>query len=210
MPADPNARVRALAVPGGAQPWLDAGFDSGPCGFEAGEVSVILGAPEAEGVRLILEPPSALDGAGIMEPPQSPSTGEGSRHPNGVVGVDHVVVATPSMARTRAAMLDAGLDLRLERQVRMGEREVQQAFFLAGPCVLELVGSANSTEGPATVWGLTFVTSALEELPALEGSPVASIRDAVQPGRRIAVARRELGLPTRVAFMNPRTTPGQS
>ena len=210
MPANPNTHLCGLAVPGEVQPWLEAGFDSGPSGFAAGEVSLILGAPEEEGVRVIVEPPSALDGAGATEPPHSPAAEEGSRHQNGVFGVDHVVVTTPSMARTRAAMLEAGLDLRLERQGRMGEREVEQAFFLAGPCVLELVGSAGRPDGPAAVWGITFVTSTLEELPALAGNPVASIRDAVQPGRRIAVARRELGLPTRVAFMNPRTTPGQS
>lgn len=210
MPPDPNTRVCAVAVPGAVQPWLDAGFDSGPSGFAAGEVSLIVGAAEAEGVRVIVSPPSALDGAGATELPQSPGAGGGSRHPNGVFGVDHVVVTTPSMARTRAAMLEAGLDLRLERQGTVGEREVEQAFFLAGPCVVELVGSADEPDGPASVWGITFVTSTLDELPALEGSPVASIRDAVQPGRRIAVARRELGLPTRVAFMDPRTRSGQS
>jgi hypothetical protein len=210
VPADPKARVCAVAVPGSAQPWLDAGFDSDPSGFDAGEVSLILGAPESEGVRLIVEPASVLDGAGTMGPPRSSSAGQGSRHPNGVFGVDHVVVATPSMARTRAAMLEAGLDLRLERQGLRGERAIEQAFFLAGGCVLELVGTEDEPDGPAAVWGITFVTSTLDGLPALEGSPVASIRDAVQPGRRIAVARRDLGLPTRVAFMDPRTTSDRS
>lgn len=210
MPADPNTRLCAVAVPGGSRPWLDAGFDSGASGFHAGEVSIIIGAQEAEGVRVIVRPPSALDGAGAAEPPQSPGAGGRSRHPNGVFGVDHVVVKTPSMGRTRAAMLEAGLDLRLERQGTVGEREVEQAFFLAGPCVIELVGSTDEPDGPARVWGITFVTSTLDDLPALDGRPVASIRDASQPGRRIAVARRELGLPTRVAFMDPRTTPGQS
>lgn len=209
MPGFQDTRVCAVTLPGGGEPWVRAGFECGAAGFAAGAVAIAVGRPGAEGVRVVLDPPSELDGAGTPEPFPIPHLDQEFDHPNGVVGVDHIVVATPSLSRSRAAMLDAGLDLRLERQAQAGEGTVEQAFFLAGTCVIELVGGPGQPDGPASVWGITFVTSRLGCLPALEGGPVASIKEAVQPGRHIAVARRELGLPTRVAFMDPRTSAGE-
>lgn len=206
--ATPDSRVVALAVPGDSGPWEAAGFDCAGTGFAAGAVQVLFGRSDGDDTRVVLEPPSRLDGAGLeAQLPVAPRPTERD-HPNGVVGVDHVVISTPAMERATSALLEAGLDLRLEREGRAGGAEIDQAFFLAGPCVIELVGSRGGGGGASVVWGVTFTSDSLEALPALDPAPVASIRDAVQPGRRIAVARRELGLPTRVAFMNPRPAPG--
>lgn len=202
--ATPDSHVVALVVPGGSEPWGAAGFACSEAGFAAGAVQVLFGGADGAGSRVVVDPPSRLDGAGLEGEIQVSGEIPDRDHPNGVVGVDHVVISTTAMNRARAALLDAGLDLRLEREGRAGNQEVDQAFFLAGPCVVELVGRSGAGDGNSGVWGVTFTTDSLEALPALDPPPVASIRDAVQPGRRIAVARRELGLPTRVAFMNPR------
>lgn len=204
MPRNVDCRVVALAVPGDHVPWRAAGFACSDTGFSAGAVQVRLGRPGLEAARLVVEPPSRLDGAGFAEPLPAPTGALPADHPNGVLGVDHIVIATAAMDRARTALVEAGLDLRLEREGDGEGREVDQAFFLAGPCVVELVGRSGPGDGGSAVWGVTFTTDSLDALPALDPPPVASIRDAVQPGRRIAVARRELGLPTRVAFMNPR------
>ena len=208
MAASTDTRVVALAVPGDGGPWKAAGFTCSEEGFSAGAIRIVFGQDDVREAQVALEPPSRLDGAGLGEVIGPTGPLPDRAHPNGVVGVDHIVISTPVMERGRAALVEAGLDLRLEREGRAGGEQVDQAFFLAGPCVIELVGSPRAGDGGSTVWGVTFTTDSLEALPALDPAPVASIRDAVQPGRRIAVARRELGLPTRVAFMNPRPATG--
>ena len=64
---------------------------------------------------------------------------------------------------------------------------------------------APGTAGdPARLWGITLVASDLTAVAA-ELEHVGAPRDAVQPGRRIAVVAREAGLGVRVALMTPRT-----
>jgi hypothetical protein len=48
------------------------------------------------------------------------------------------------------------------------------------------------------------VTSDLDALAARLGDKLGPIRDAVQPGRRIATLRREAGSSVPIAFMTPR------
>ena len=206
MQGEPPTSVTAIALPGSREPWERAGFACSSLGFLAGAVGVRLGSDAG---RIVLEPPSALDGCGSSRATEATGEMAAGPHPNGVSGVDHVVVATPDMDRSREAFIEAGLDLRLDRQESRDGRDIRQAFFLAGPCVLELVASGGDRGLPAELWGITFVCEDLDRLPALEPPPAASIREAVQPGRRIAIADRVLGLPTRVAFMDPRTKTGK-
>jgi hypothetical protein len=124
--------------------------------------------------------------------------------PNGALAVDHVVVTTPALEHTAAALQRAGLDLRRTRDVP-GDRPLRQAFLLAGPCLVEVVGPpGDRAAGPAAFWGLTIVVDDLEALGGRLGSRLGAPRDAVQPGRRIATLRREAGLSAPVAFMTPR------
>lgn len=197
--------MAGLQVGGGRQAWLDAGFDCTAFGFQVGPlvVSVEPGGP-APGIWMDPGDP-ALDGAGR---PGRASPGELPRdHPNGACGVDHVVVATPHLERSVAAFASEGLSPRRTREAETAEGPVTQAFYVAGPCLIELVGRRApnaSGPGPAILWGVTFLSEDLGRLPALDPPVVASIRGAVQPGRRIAVARPELELPIAVAFMDPR------
>jgi len=125
-------------------------------------------------------------------------------HPNGALAVDHVVVATPALEHTTTALQRAGLDLRRTRDVP-GDRPLRQAFLLAGPCLVEVVGPPGAQPaGPATFWGLTIVVEDLDALAARLGPLLGRPRDAVQPGRRIATLRPDAGLSARIAFMTPR------
>jgi hypothetical protein len=74
-------------------------------------------------------------------------------------------------------------------------RAVNMAFVRMGATIVEVV----ERPGPPVIWGLVAV---VDELEALDG--VGEVRDAVQPGRRIATARRAEGLETALAFMTPR------
>ena len=164
-----------------------------------------------EACHLVMDLPAAgLDGAAMPALPDGRSTAP-EAHPNGVTGIDHVVLTTANLERSLAALQQDGLELRRTREAEVGGKAITQAFYVAGPCVIELVGRDGSKaerDAPAALWGVTFVTRDIGSLPALEPPPVASIRSAVQPGRQIAVARKDMGLPLRVAFMDPREDGG--
>ena len=119
-------------------------------------------------------------------------------HPVGAIGVDHVVAMTPSVDRTVEKLRAAGFDYRRTREAGGGYR---QAFFVVGPCLLELGGPA---EGDVRFWGLTLVVRDLDATAAFLGDRLGRVKDAVQPGRRIATLKREAGLLVPLALMTPR------
>jgi catechol 2,3-dioxygenase-like lactoylglutathione lyase family enzyme len=134
-----------------------------------------------------------------------------SEHPNGIAAIDHVVAISSDLDRTVAALRAAGLDLRRVREEPTPAGAPRQAFFRLGPTILEVVQEpAEATERhggnrPAFFWGLAFVAPDLERTVAFLGEDrVSAIRDAVQPGRRIATLRRGAGLSVPVALMTPR------
>ena len=137
----------------------------------------------------------AFQAAGEAAPP--------AEHPAGVVAVDHVVVSTPDLERTFAALEGAGFEL---RRVREAGPTARQGFYVLGDAVLEVVGPREPEgDGPAVFWGLVLVAGDLDRTAAELGSLLGTPRDAVQPGRRIATVRREAGLGTAVALMTPRS-----
>jgi hypothetical protein len=119
-------------------------------------------------------------------------------HPNTALAIDHVVVLTPDFDRTAAALAAAGLPL---RRVRDGGG-FRQGFRRLGPAILELV-EAEVPAGPARFWGLVVIVSDLDALALGLGERLGAIRDAVQPGRRIATLRPSAGLGPALAFMDP-------
>jgi hypothetical protein len=129
----------------------------------------------------------------------------GAAHPNGVVGIDHVVVATPDTARTFAALEAAGLELRRTREAGTPQRPLRQGFLPLREALVEVVGPAEPEgDRPARFWGLTLVVGDLDATAGRMGAALGAIRDAVQPGRRIATVRREAGLGVPLALMTPR------
>lgn len=128
-------------------------------------------------------------------------TAQRVEHPNGAVGLDHVVVLTPDFDRTSAALNSAGLPLRRIRHVEQGD--FRQGFRRLGPCILELVEARDAPAGPARFWGLVVVVADLEALAQRLGDRVGPVKAAVQPGRHIATLRPEAGLGQAVAFMDP-------
>jgi hypothetical protein len=79
-----------------------------------------------------------------------------------------------------------------------------QAFFRVGEVILEVVTSPSVPAGPATFWGLVVVVEDLDACAALLHGELGSVRDAVQPGRRIAAVRSDTGVSAPLAFMTPR------
>jgi hypothetical protein len=138
-----------------------------------------------------------IDGlpTGVTTEPASAETS----HPNGALGVDHVVVTTPDFDRTAAALDDAGIPLKRVRDAG----GFRQGFRRLGPAILEIVEAPKMPAGPARFWGLVVVVADLVGVQARLAPHVGEIRDAVQPGRQIATLSESAGLSPRIAFMDP-------
>ena len=122
-----------------------------------------------------------------------------AEHPNGVVAIDHVVVTSPDPARTINALQAVGLEPRRTRDTGA----MRQTFFRLGPVILELVGPpAPDGDGPARFWGIAFTVADLDATARYLGDRLGNVKDAVQPGRRIASLRKEAGLAVPMAFMS--------
>ena len=187
--------------------WRALGFtvaDDATCVI-GGLVVRLAGAGAGEGiVGWTLRPgaaplPGLVDGIATAEA----GTDEPSAlaHPNGALSVDHVVVHTPDLARTLAALERTGMEV---RRIREARPDLHQAFLWAGDVLVEVAGPPEPAgDGPASLWGLVVVADGLDRLAALPGEALGSVRDAVQPGRRIATVRRELRSSVPLAFMTP-------
>jgi hypothetical protein len=147
-------------------------------------------------------PTSSIDGLDTeLVEPQPPIHAD---HPLGASSLDHVVVLTPDLERTSAAITEAtGSDLRRIREFgttrqgfhRMGERG-------SGALIVELVERPEIPAGPASFWGVVLIVDDLDAAFSLIGPDRMSIpKDAVQPGRRIATVREDVGLGLPVALM---------
>jgi hypothetical protein len=198
-------RVAALQVGGEPAVWQELGFQvDAPGSVVVGAVRLELDASAERGAIVSW----TLDGDNVPESIDGLPTGTGVRdtvevaHPNGVLAIDHVVVFTPSLDRTTAALAAIGVDCRRVRDAGGGMR---QGFFLAGDVLLEVVeGTGLADDEPARFWGITMVVSDIDTAAALLGERLGRVKDAVQPGRRIATVRPEAsgGLP--LALITPR------
>lgn len=198
--------LAALVVGDPAALWAELGFtlQDGSCGVSG--VRLVL---DGEGPGVCgwtfrgLPPVPDIDGAPLRGPiDQAPFPSPA--HPNGVIGLDHVVLRTPDIDRTFAALGDLGFDLRRTREGEVMGARVRQGFFRVGPVVLEVVGPPERQgDGPARVWGLAFAAD-LDVLAAALGERLGPARDAVQPGRRIASLARDAGSTVPMAFLSER------
>lgn len=181
-----------------------------PAAWEALGFAVRDARCDVGGVRIELAGAAAGEGilgwsveglASQVLPAVTVARGGSDAHPNGVTAVDHVVAFTGDMDATLGALTADGLEPRRIRAVPGGG--LRQAFFVLGTALLELGGPADGEEG-ARFWGVTLVASDLDALADRLGPLLGTVRDAVQPGRRIATLRREAGLSAPLAFITPR------
>jgi len=199
VPEPVLSEIRLAADPAA---WAAAGFDvDEPVGgvglsFVAGEGGIVdLALTEVRA--------AGIDGLATRVGPVPADTS--AVHPNGVSGIDHVVVLTPQLGRTTQALEGEGIRLRRNREGETGGGGVRkQAFFRLGRPILEVVEAHElNSEEAARFWGITFVTEDLDAAAELLGDRLGGVKDAVQPGRRIATVRREAGLGLPVALISP-------
>jgi catechol 2,3-dioxygenase-like lactoylglutathione lyase family enzyme len=206
--------VDELVVAAEAGAWRDAGFGVvDGVRVQVGSVALEL-AGSAAGKRIVRCALSGIesesfDGLPIVRSDGAlDADGSGSRHPNGVTRIDHVVAFTPDLDRTVAAGQELGLDLRRIRDEPAPAGSPRQAFFRIGELLLEVAqappGSPLKPDSPARFYGLAFLVDDIDATSATLGDLCSEPRDAVQPGRRIATVRKEAALGLPVAFMTPR------
>lgn len=200
----PGPAVATLDLAVEPAAWRALGFTVGADGHaHVGATTLRLVGPADDGVvmpgwelRAEDAGPAQLDGIPTRWTTLPPAAGD--MHPNSAVAVDHVVVRTPDTARTFAALESAGMTLRRERTAGTGSRALRQGFFRHGEAIVEVVGPLVAAgDGPAALWGVTLVVGDLDAAVAQLGAAAGSVRDAVQPGRRIVTVRAEAsgGLP---------------
>ena len=120
-------------------------------------------------------------------------------HPNGALGIDHVVVYAPDLERTCDALAAVtGAPLKRLREVG----PLRQGFHRLGELIVEVVTFPDLPVGRATFWGLALNIRDIDGLFSTYGDSVLSApKNAVQPGRRIASFREDVGLGLPVAVM---------
>jgi hypothetical protein len=197
--------LRGLDVAVDGDAWRELGFcvdDSGVCVIDG--VAIRLGASGRKISGWSLEGVDAgtdIDGLTITDPP---STGVGSVHPNGTIEIDHVVVMSPAPQRVIDALAKHGIEPRGRRHTDQYGPPFTQTFFRVGKPILELIGPDKPAgDEPARFYGLAFTVADLDATAEFFGDQLGRVKDAVQPGRRIATLRKEAGAGVPLAFMSP-------
>lgn len=215
-PLDPStATIDELLLADEPERWATLGFTVNDGCCQLGRVRLRLAGSGAGrgliGWSLRAIAHTELDGLPTVRS-DSPLPAPAPAHPNGVLAIDHIVVMSPALDRTVAALQAAGLDLRRIREQPTPAGAPRQAFFRLGAEILEVVQEpdavieqAGGAERPPRMWGLAVSVESLDRTVQALGAHVGSIRPAVQPGRQIATLRRSAGLAVPLALMSSRT-----
>jgi hypothetical protein len=197
--------------------WEAAGFsvdDDGTC--RIGQVRVRLvgrdGGKRILGWSLRGAPAGRLaDGRldGLPTTASDTEPAEPGTHPNGARSIDHLVLLSPDLARTKAALEALGLDQRGERDTDSYGAPMRQMFFRLGEVILEVIGQQDvAGEGDSGFFGLALTVDDLDAVAAMLGPALGDAKDAVQEGRRIATLRhRDFGMSVAIALMTPEPQP---
>jgi catechol 2,3-dioxygenase-like lactoylglutathione lyase family enzyme len=193
--------------------WASLGFTVREDALQLGSVGVRLaGGDGGRGiVRWSLRGLATTELDGLpTERSQTPPPPPGPQHGNGISAIDHIVAMTPNLDRSVRALQEAGLDLRRIREEPTPAGAPRQAFFRIGDEILEVVqepaqvvAERGGPDRPSRLWGLALLAPDLDATVTALAEHVGAVRDAVQPGRRIATLKRSARLAVPVALMSP-------
>ncbi|KAA0117224.1 VOC family protein [Mycolicibacterium sp. P9-22] len=198
--------VDQIVVADPPEAWTSAGFSvrDGMC--RVGGVGIrLVGRDRGTGiVGWSLGGIDATDLDGIPTTTSDAGPAAPGVHPNGVTGIDHIVLLSPDLDRTVKALGAVGVQPRRERLGELGGRPIRQIFFRFDAVIIEVVGSPDTAgEGPSTLWGITYTVNDIDETAAYFDGRTTRVKDAVQPGRRITtVHHREFGMSVRTAMLS--------
>lgn len=177
--------------------WRAAGFTVADDRAQVGGIALhLVGRDTANRMRSWTWSGLTGDGPvdGLVTHHGAPSRRAPAQHPNGATVLDHVVVVTPRLDRTIAAFEARGLTVRRTRHTDQYGPAFRQVFFRGGETIIEVIGPdvpAPDDERDAHFYGLAFTVADLDAAADHLGAGLGSVKDAVQPGRRIATLRHE-------------------
>lgn len=189
--------------------WREAGFavdGDGTCRLGTVRLAFI-GKRDGRGIlgwslrdALVTGPIDGVPTTASERPPPEPAD-----HPCGATQLDHLVLMSPDGARTAAAFTTAtGLEVRRVRDTDTYGLPMKQRFYRLGEVILELVSTEPPATGTAAFFGFAITVRDLDALPARYGDALGPVKDAVQPGRRLASLRhRALHLSVPTILMTP-------
>lgn len=199
--------IDEITVADPADAWTAAGFqvDNGVC--QIGGVRIrLVGRDRGAGIIgwSLREIPADGPLDGIPTTRSDAAATIPAEHPNGATAIDHIVLLSPDLRRTVAALAAIGVHPRRERDGQLGGRPMRQIFFRFGEVIIEVVGSPDTTgEGPSTLWGLTYTVADIDTTATFFGERTTPVKEAVQPGRRITTVRHhEYGMSVRTAMIS--------
>jgi hypothetical protein len=201
----PLPELVALDVAADPDAWRALGFtidEDGACAIDGVAIRLGSAGPKISGWA-VAGVPSGVEVDGLRTVPAPPPADPAS-HANGTVALDHLVVMSPDPDRTVEALAVHGIEPRRQRRTDQYGPPFTQTFFRLGRPILELIGpAAPAGTEPARFYGVAFTVEDLDATAALLGDRLGRVKDAVQPGRRIATLRREAGAGIPLAFMSP-------
>lgn len=209
-----HPKVEWLSVVGEVDTWRSLGLsvtDDGMIALVGTSIRLVAGVASVAGVAtesagIVGWVLSGVDGArsdvdGLATEVVEPATPTYADHQLRASGLDHVVVLTSDLERTSGEIAAAtGCELKRIREVGA----MRQGFHRigSGGLIVELVERPDLPDGPASFWGLVLIVEDLDAACDLIGPDrISAPKDAVQPGRRIATIRADVGLGFPVALM---------
>jgi catechol 2,3-dioxygenase-like lactoylglutathione lyase family enzyme len=212
-----------LTVADDVSTWTKLGFTADGGAVHVGGVTFVCANTVGEGAKGITDwnlhdpegvLPSSIDGIDTGTTKVRTSV-ESPVHPNGVTGIDHLVIRSPDLERTIGVLEDLDLPCRRRRDAgAYGSTTMKQAFFWLGSpsdprdrIVLEVVGESEvdpaTKDQPSSFFGIAFVCADLDATAAFFGDFAKPPIDAVQPGRRITSISSRAGSSVAIALMSP-------
>lgn len=191
--------------------WRAAGFTVADDGTAVvgGITLTLVGRAGGKGIRSWTW--SGLPGAGPLdglttETAVVTGTAVPTTHAIGVTLIDHVVIVTPNLERTVPAFEARDLEVRRVRHTDQYGPAFRQVFFRGGETIIEMIGpdtAAEDDDRAAHFYGLAFTVADLDATATGLGEHVGSVKDAVQPGRRIATLRhKDFDISVPIALMS--------
>lgn len=200
IPREPELAELVIADP--PDSWRELGFEVDERGhLDIGGVRIRLGGDGSGIVAWSLMRVNAMGSIdGLPSPvPRVLYPPPFKTHPNGATGIDHVVIISSSLDRTAGALARAGVELKRTQESERG----RMGFRRLGPAILEVVQRDELESDEASFWGLAIVVIDIDSLAERLGDRLGPIKQAIQPGRRIASLRRGAGISAPLAFMSP-------
>lgn len=204
----PGATIDELVIGDDPDVWRDVGFsvDGNTC--HIGTVRLrLVGGEGGEGFRSwSLRGVGSIDAIdGMVTSSSTEHPVEPGRHQCGATHIDHLVWLTPNGQRTADAVTaSTGAEVRRVRDTEARGRPIKQRFIRFGEVILEVVSSEPPSDGPVRFFGIAVTVEDLDALVARSGSTLSEIREAVQPGRRVATLNMAAsGLSVPLLFITP-------